>query len=216
MRIALTFLTCDRVDYTRRTLYTLAEHNNLSHFVLLHGDDASTDDAGGALARAHGFQTVAQTRGKRRGVAAMTAALFAAAEAAGADAVLNLQNDWESARAIPVGEIEVFLADPEVYCVRLYGAMKSLTGRCGIHHGGREPRKVVEWRPYAPGWEVGDIHWGHPPAVTRIRQAIGLTKNAPTERISRVRSGKITALTVRPVENVFLHIGRERTPGFTA
>lgn len=228
MRIALTFLTCDRVDYTRRTLETLAAHNDLSRFVLLHGDDASVDDAGGELARRLGFETVVQTKALRqrgrRGVAAMTEELFEHASRRGCELVLNLQNDWECVRPIPP-EVWQFFVHPSIYCVRLYGAMKSTTGRCGIHHGGREPRKVVEWRPFEPnggrpkhatGWEIGDIHWGHPPAVTRIRQAVSLTRDAVSEKISRVRSGKIYLQTVRPVENVFLHIGRERTPGFVA
>jgi hypothetical protein len=217
MRVAITFLTCDRVEYSRRTLETLAAHNDLSKFVLLHGDDWSRDDSGGEYARALGFRTVAQSRNGRYGVARMTEVLFEKALREGCDVVLNLQNDWECMRPIPVATIEEALADERVYCVRLYGAMKSPTGRCGIHHGGREPRRVVEWSQSAiPGWEIGDIHWGHPPAVTRIDDAIALTKSARTESVSRKRSGKITRLTVRPVANVFNHIGRERTPGFVA
>lgn len=217
MRIAITFLTCDRVEYSRRTLETLREHNDLAGFVLIHGDDASSNDLGGQLARGMGFRTMVQTRGKRRGVAKMTEELFKAALGEGATHVLNLQNDWECLRPIPVDTIAELLADENVYCARLYGAMKSPTGRCGIHHGGREPRRVVEWsQAPVPGWEIGDIHWGHPPAVTRIADAIKLTQNVLRESQSRKRSGRITRLTVRPVANVFSHIGRERTPGFVA
>jgi hypothetical protein len=216
VKIAITFLTCDRVEYTRRTLETLAAHNDLSQFILLHGDDASTDDAGGKLARSIGFMTIAQSRSKRAGVCKMTADLFAAAKSYGADFVINLQNDWESWRPIPVGDFETIFADPQVYCLRLYGAMKSVSGRCGLHHGGREPRKLVEWRELSPGYQIGDIHWGHPPAVTRIGHAIKLTRGAIRESVSRKRSGQLTDLTVRVVENVFGHIGRERTPGFVA
>lgn len=216
MRIAITFLTCDRVDYTKRTLETLAEHNDLSGFVLLHGDDASTDDTGGDLARALGFQTVVRNRRARVGVARMTADLFEQAMAHGAELVLNLQNDWECWRPIPLTDIGEIFEDQRVYCLRLYGAMKSRTGRCGLHHGGREPRMVVDWAPYRPGYEVGDIHWGHPPAVTRIDHAVRLTHRATSESESRKRSGRITDLTVRVIDNVFSHIGRERTAGFVA
>lgn len=218
MKIALTFLTCERADYSRRTLETLAEHNDLSQFILLHGDDGSRDDAGGKLARSMGFHTAIQTtKGSHAGVCSMTARLFRAAEREGATHVLNLQNDWESWRPIPVADIVTIFSDPRVYYMRLFGAMKSRTGRCGIHHGGREPRRVVEWQPYTlPGYEVAEIHWGHPPAVTRIKEAIGLTNGAQRESVSRKRSGKLTDLTVRVVENVFGHIGRERTPGFVA
>lgn len=217
MRIAITFLTCDRTEYTLRTLETLAAHNDLKQFELIHGDDASVDQAGPDVAHALGFHTRVRNYGKRRGVAAMTAALFACASELGADLVLNLQNDWECHRPIPLDDIEAIFTDPKVYCLRLYGAMKSTTGRCGLHHGGRQPRRIVEWQPHLlQGYEIGDIHWGHPPAVTRIDHAVKLTRGAPNERVSRERSGHITDLTARVIENVFWHIGRHRTPGFAA
>lgn len=219
MKIALTLLTCDRTAYTRRTLETLAAHNDLSRFELIHGDDASYEAEGRALANAAGFRTAVQNRKKRLGVARMTELLFEAALGVGAGLILNLQNDWESVRPIPVDEILCILEERrDVYCVRLYGQWKSTTGRCGIHHGGREPRRVVEWRPLQghEGYEIGDIHWGHPPAVTRVTQALQLVRGARAESVSRARSGAIKDLTVRTSQNVFMHIGRERTQGFVA
>lgn len=216
MRFAITLLTCDRYDYTQRTLDTLLAHNRLDGIVLLHGDDASTDARVPALARAAGFDTVLRPKA-RRGVAAMTEALIAAAARLPVGAVLNLQNDWECVRPIPWDELEWLFGHPEIYCVRLYGAMKSKTGRAGIHHGGRTPLTVVQWRAAAlAGYEVAEIHWGHPPAVTRIARAVELTRGARTESDSRVRSGRMIELTARTVDNVFLHIGRERTVGFKA
>lgn len=217
MRIALTFLTCDRVPYSFQTLNTLLEHNPsiADNFILLHGDDASKDDAGGELARMYGFKTVVQNTKTRRGVARMTADLFQAAAEAGADTILNLQNDWECKRPLALADFSRILDDERVYCIRMYGVFKSAHGRCGIHHGGREPRRVVEWQPYAPGYEAAEIHWGHPPAITRIEEALFLTKGAAVESQSCRRSGTLTKLTVRPTgPNFFSHIGRERTPEF--
>ena len=221
MKIAITLLTCGRVDYTKTTLDTLVAQNpNLvNDFILLHGDDVSTPSerlASIDIAEAAGFQSVYVPKAQI-GVSGMTEALFVEAAARGADAVLNLQNDWLSLRPIPVDEILEVLEDEQVYCVRMYGAYKSSHGRCGIHHGGRKPLAVVEWmRHQVPGYEVGEIHWGHPPAVTRIKEALKLTAGAKSESDSRMRSGKLTRLTARVINNVFNHIGAERTEGFKA
>lgn len=221
MKIAITLLTCGRVDYTRRTLATLCLHNPglRDEFVLLHGDDRASladAEANTAAARAAGFETVLAPS-LRYGVARMTELLFLEAQRRGADAVLNLQNDWESRRPLPRAEIEQLLAG-DAYAVRLYGAMKGPGSPSGIHHGGRTPRQVAEWTPHAtlPGVELADIHWGHPPAVTRIEQAIALTRAAPSEAASRRRSGEITQLTARFTDNVMSHIGEHRTTGFRA
>lgn len=212
--IALCFLTCDRTDYTIKTLDTLTEFNDLSQFILLHGDDGSIDPVGPRYARQKGFETVVQT--KRVGVSRATERLIAEAARRNAEIVINLQNDWTCHRAIPVTDLETIFDDSDVYCVRLYGQFKSWKGRCGIHHGGREPRRVVQWEPYLPGYEIGEIHWGHPPAATRTDFAVQLTKGATGESDSRMRSGKLKEKTVRVVENVFRHFGVERTPGFQA
>ncbi len=217
LKFAICFLTCDRTEYTLRTLETLALHNDLSKHILIHGDDASEDQDGPDAARALGFKTLVQSRRNRRGVSGMTERIIAEARLAGVDAVLNLQNDWEFIRPIPFKDAEEFLTERTTYCMRLYGKMKSTTGQCGIHHGGREPRTVVQWQPHEKvGYEIGDIHWGHPPAITLIEEAVYLTKGAWKESVTRIRSGKITKLTVRPIENVVLHIGKERTAGFKA
>jgi hypothetical protein len=222
LKIAITLLSCGRTDYTLKTIETLIEKNPSlrDDYILLHGEDRSPLEesrANIAAARAAGFETVLQPS-LQYGVAKMTELLFVAAAKRGADLVLNLQNDWISMRPIPKSEIIGILSDESIYTVRLYGAYKSATGRCGIHHGGREPRQVVEWKPHSTlqGVEVGDIHWGHPPAVTRITDAVNLTRFAPSESVSRKRSGEITRLTARFTENVMSHIGRERTPGFRA
>lgn len=220
MRFAILFLTCDRLAYTRETLGSLLTYNppeSLEGVELLHADDASTEHEVVELAAAAGFNTIFQSR-KRLGVAYMTERLIEAAAVLEVDAVLNLQNDWECVRPIPWRDIERLLETPFVYCVRLYGAWKSRTGRCGQHHAGHASRELVQWSPVVdhPQYELGSIHWGHPPAVTLTRVAHALTRGAPTESESRRRSGDLDMLTARTVDNVFFHIGRERTEGFRA
>lgn len=222
MKIAITLLTCGRVDYTSRTVETLLRYNPdlADRAILLHGDDHSAADVASQnrrIAADAGFSTVVAPT-NQYGVARMTEELFRSAQSAGADAVLNLQNDWISERAIPWDEVSQLLSQPEIYNVRLYGEFKSWSGRCGIHHGGRTPRSIVEWTPHPalPAYEVGDIHWGHPPAVTRIADAVRLTAAAKSESDSRRRSGDIPLLTARTISNVMRHIGTERTPRFRA
>lgn len=221
MKIAVTLLTCGRADLTERTCGSFEAFNGRDNsFRLLHADDMDTIDSRAAnarIAKRFGFETIIQAK-QRRGVARMTELLFQEAAARGCDAVLNLQNDWLSLRPVPYGQIVGILSDPAYYNVRLYGHMKSQTGRCGIHHGGREPRVPVEWRPHPmlEGYETGEIHWGHPPSVTLMEQALWLTKGAVSESVSRKRSGEITLQTARVVQNVMNHIGRERTKGFKA
>lgn len=220
MKIAITLLTCGRTDYTRRTLSTLCRQNpNLADdFVLLHGDDhASLADATESrkLAKMAGFETVLSPS-LQYGVARMTELLFQEAEKRGCEAVLNLQNDWESLRPIPVNVIPRLLEDRGIYTFRLYGKYKSPGKACGIHHGGREPREVVQWTPdlHIPGIETGEIHWGHPPAVTRMAEAMDMVRGAGSESVSRRRSGALKLLTARVTDNIFSHIGEHRTARF--
>lgn len=222
MKIAITLLTCGRADYTARTVDTLLQHNPdlATRAVLLHGDDhgpAAQANKNFAIAREAGFATILSPE-KQLGVARMTEELFRVAAERRVDAVLNLQNDWISERPIPWDDLDQLLSHPNIYNVRLYGEFKSWSGRCGIHHGGRSPREVVSWTPDSalPAYEVGDIHWGHPPAVTRIADAVALTKDAKSESESRRRSGDIRLLTARTIQNVMRHIGTERTPRFRA
>jgi GT2 family glycosyltransferase len=58
VKIAVALLTCDRVEYTAKTLETFAQHNDLDRFVLLHADDGSEDTRNEDLAQSYGFTTV--------------------------------------------------------------------------------------------------------------------------------------------------------------
>lgn len=216
MRVAICLLTCERFDYTRRTVESLAAHNDLSQFVLLHGDDASEDRRNIEIAELHGFARV-ETGARRLGVMEMQRRLADEAMCRGCDWTIILQNDWESARAIPLDLLAWLHETENVYCIRLYGALKERGGRpAGDLHKGKGGRKAG-WAPLegAPEpIEVGDIHWGSPPCATRTGVLAMLLHGCARERDARDRSGRINALTVRVTDNVFWHFGSERTPEF--
>lgn len=213
MKIAICLLTCDRVALTADTVTTLVKHNDLSPYLLLHADDASKDRSVFPLIRTAGFTTVFQAT-RRQGVSFMTQLLFEAAHAEGADAVLNLQNDWRSLRELPLQGIIRLLQRGDVYCVRLCGPEKSPGRLFGTTHAAKDRNKIVEWTPVDDEFEVGDIHWGHPPCVTLIKNALYLTRNAGSESASRKRSGEIDKLTARPFKSIFMHTGDVSTEGF--
>lgn len=220
MRVALGLITCERFDYTRRTLETFAAYSDLASFVLLHGDDASSDDRVGPLARSFGFQTLRNV--DRSGVMATQRLVAHEAQAQGCDWTVILQNDWESVRPFPWTLFGVVANDPAVYCMRLYGVQKDRGERkAGQRHKGKGGADAG-WRPYnGPEYdwpiepaEIGSIHWSSPPAATRTDLLVWLLDGAERDRDCRIKSGSLDLMTVRPIENVVYHIGEERTPDF--
>ena len=77
IRIACGLITCDRYEYTARTLASFAEHAGpRSHWVgWWHGDDASQDPRIRPAVQAAGFETVIQ-QPMRRGARAIRRALI--------------------------------------------------------------------------------------------------------------------------------------------
>lgn len=227
MTIAVLLLTCDRLDLTRATLESFARQNPdaRERFMLLYADDASTDPAAlQALTAAHGFETVV-AHPTRRGVRALRAAGVAVAARRKADWVLVLENDWEWARPFPWATFTRLVAEhPEVYHLRLYGQYKERDrkNRCWTIHMGRG-RSAVTWeavRGLPEAVEVAHIHWGAPPALTRMAEATALCV-APSgtgydgsgDVHEMHASGRLTAKVARVVENVVYHIGFTKTPG---
>lgn len=224
MTVAIGLMTCGRVEYTRRTLETFSAQNlgARERFLLLHADDASTEPEILALAGAHGFETI-QTSASRIGARAIRAALVQAAATRGADWVLLLENDWEWARPFPWPLFD-FLTQhrPDVYCLRLFGTHKGRDRKwpCATVHLGRA-RRAVTWSPLVGAPEPSDvatIHWGAPPMVTRIAEAVQLCTPPPprtpasSSDVEAIQaSGKLTALVARVRENVVFHIGVEAT-----
>ncbi len=62
--------------------------------------------------------------------------------------------------------------------------------------------------------QLGDIHWGAPPCVVRTDKLLWLHEGTRSDKSSMTKSGQIQEKTVRVVDNVFWHIGYERTPRF--
>jgi len=220
VKVAIALLTCGRADYTRQTLESLAKFNDLERFTLIHGDDYSKDgrQENEELADAYGFETRLPADVKKRGNAAMTHLLFKEAEKAGADLVLYLQNDWESQEPIDMEVVQRFYDDDRLYCMRLFGKYKAQGEhqKCLRRHVGKDSLWPA-WEPWsgAYGWEMGDIHWGHPPSITRMKEAMFLTEGVNGGSESSRKSGQLSRLTIRPIDgNIMSHIGKEKTVGF--
>lgn len=215
--ITVCLLTCDRSDYTRVTLSSFLEHNDLSRFRLIHGDDASEGKRNLRYAAQHGFETVEHTR-ERIGGQEMRRRLVMRA-AAMSDWVLILENDWEWVRAFPWRLFDYLRASrPDVYALRLFGEFKERDQKrkAGTRHRGKD-NLPAGWTqdPAAPEpCEIGTIHWGAPPCVTRASDLVWLHQNCRKESDSIRRSGLIDSLTARTPENVVFHIGAQRTPKF--
>jgi len=210
-KIAICLLTCNRPEVTRRTVQSMKNHIDLSKFILLHGDDNSDTYENHVIAQKAGFRTVIQTK-KRAGVSVMWRNLVKSAKKAGADWVLMQENDWEWDRPLRTEELQDILSDNDVYYIRLFGKNKERSGRpCSKTHLGKN--KTTDWVFYKDGWEIGDAHWGYPPNLTRIDEALFLS-NVEKESDAQALSGQINKLCVRPKRNFVYHIGQTRTKGF--
>jgi hypothetical protein len=215
--IALGLLTCERESYTSRTLKSFAKWNDLSKFIKVHVDDASRSSLNRDLAASYGFFSAAPHM-DRLGCFEARRVLVDVAAAHGAEWLLILENDWETVRAFPWKLFELCVERfPRVYCLRMYGEQKERHGRAtGDLHKGRQ-RAPVEWKLIkgAPERaEIGNVHWGCPPAVTEIETLKWLLKKSHSDRDVMHTSGKLKKLTVRPRSNVVWHIGTDKTPGF--
>jgi hypothetical protein len=201
--IAVALLTCDRYEYTLRTLSSFARHNDMSKFVLTHADDASTDPRIVPLAQSYGFKTVLRHETRRGWLVTRTRLLRRAATRA--NWILNLENDIETVRPFPWALFKYAAKDWSISCLRLYGRWKDRDrlDACLTRH--KQTGELVEWRPYrgAPeSSQIARIHWSAQPSVTRADDLLSHHR----------RSGPpLGGWTVRPKKNVTFHIGIERT-----
>lgn len=209
MKVAVLLQTCERAEMTARTVASfVAMNRDVSRFDLLHGDDASTTPDNQSLANAHGFRTVVRTN-ERKGMLQTRIALLDAAAHRGAQWVLLLENDCESVRPFPWAVFDWMQQFDGVYCLRLFGQYKDAHRKepCKTSHQWI-PESFVRWKAVrgAPERvEIGSIHWTAQPAVTRMREAVGIHMGG--WRPLKVR-------TMRMVDNVMVHIGGSaRTPG---
>ena len=203
-RIALALLTCDRYDYTERTVTTFLEHNPfLDRFILLHGDDASTDGRIRPLVAGAGFKTVVQLEERKGWLRARTALIDAASRRA--SWIFFLENDCETLRPFPWYLFDYVSRQENVDCLRLYGEYKSAnrTGERCLPIS-KITRKPVRWKALKHAPEAAEsafVHWSAQPSVTR----------SGALRRLHYDGTDLKGRTVRVLENVTSHIGDVRT-----
>lgn len=207
MKPALVLLTSDRIGYTRTTLATLAQHNDLSRFTLLHGDDGSVEREVFPLVRSYGFKTVSASTIKE-GWRVSRLKLLTEAERRKAPWVLYLENDQEWVRSFPWALFDLVQRDSRIYCLRLQGEFKDRERLDAhmVHHKVGLREKPAKWKAIKAAPEpaqIGEIHWSAQPSITRTFELMAL------HRYSRQAKGSLTA---RVLENCTFHIGAERTP----
>lgn len=224
MKLATIFITSDRADLTEKTLRTFSKFNGWGVYapfdtIWLHGDDASSSRENRDLAQAYGYRSVVNTKpNKRLGAHAMRRTMIDEAIERDATHVLVLENDWESTREMPWTAIDEAFRRDDVWAFRLYGEHKQKDGTrpAGHLHAGRDCANP-HWKSLALGNErcqIGDIHFGAPPCVFEINALRSIHEGTKSDSAAMKRSGKIQLKTIRLIENVFWHIGFERTPGF--
>lgn len=223
MRLAILLITCDRAELTSRTLESFVQHNGSRPLtpwdtVYLHGDDNSLRRDNCELAARWGFETVIVTRNKQLGAHRMRRKMIEHAMTLGVTHILVLENDWESVAPLPWPAITEIFSREDVYCFRLYGVQKQADGTrpAGPFHAGRR-KADPQWQDHTFGGlrcQLGDIHWGAPPAVVVADKLLWLHQGTTSDSQSMRKSGEIQEKTVRVYDNIFWHIGVERTPRF--
>lgn len=207
--VAVCLLTCERLDYTTRTLDSFARHNDLARFAaLLHADDASEDPVVPSLPPRYGFRTVARPA-TRQGWLPMRRVLFSEA-AKTAEWVLFLENDIEWVRPFPWDLFDFVQRRRDFYCLRLQGEFKDAERRDPfmVHHKANRtaPVRWIRLKHAPEKAQAARIHWSAQPAVTRVPELLE----------HHLFGTESAALTARVVVNVANHIGYQRTLRTTA
>jgi hypothetical protein len=216
--LIVALLTCDRLDYTSRTLSSFFKFNKSDQWLKFYADDASTDQEGTKkLVESFGFQPLVQHT-KRRGIGKTNSDLI---EQLGArmkqGTVLILQNDFECVRPLPLDVIELLFKNPRIGWVRMGGRWKDF---------GKTPVSQ-NWLPHCfppTKWEssvygneeveIGRSYFCHcPPPLIPIKTAISLIVNTKNEFESGERSSKLNCLVARFMKNILCHIGIKGTTG---
>lgn len=225
MKLAILLITKDREDLTAETVKTFQKYNGWcanapGDVFMYHGDDASKTRANIDLATEFGYTNIlANEPDKQLGAHVMRRAMIErAVMLCDPTHIFVLENDWRSYKPMPWEAIAEAFARDDVYAFRLYGVHKQKDGTrpTGDRHAGRD-KADPQWTDIELGGvqcQIGDIHWGAPPAIVKTEQLRFLHTNTKSDSSSMRKSGLIQERTVRVVDNVFWHIGRNRTPGF--
>lgn len=221
MKIAVCLISRERYEYTRQTVETFHQWNQGLQLIRLQADDASKDHRVREVGQLHGFSQVNILK-EPRGGQMMRALAIRSAKAAGATHVYILENDIETVRPLPIAFLAYAFADPEVYCVRLYGTYKERNNqrKCSPYHLGRGKNEPVLWHLYPNEFNepatIGEVHWGAQPCITRIEEALWLHTGTNKESDIWRKCTQLQSKTVRLMDNVTYHIGEDRTPQFRA
>jgi hypothetical protein len=200
--------TCDRSQYTRRTVDAFLRWNDPAGFQLEVADDASGDTAGLQYAIAHGFRPVLINQERAGVTVTLGRAVRRLFSERGDDLLLYLQNDCEFVRTLPLAAIQA--AMPAHDCVRLFGRFKGYGDPTKDRNDGR----ARHWRTLPAAEEMmstGLARWSDLPSVARLSLILRLTKGARSEKEMRRNGGR--QLRVACLErNVIYHFGEQRTP----
>ena len=214
MTIAVALLTCDRYEYTVRTVEALLQCHPPGTLDLYHGDDASTDARVVAYVQSKGFKTVMQNS-TRLGCSPSTDLLMRAVadRVEPATPILYLQNDLECVRPLPEQQVRALLDSPSVSFVQLsYRTPRTRYAR-------RIPWRSAEGEP----WQFGDtthevvfggfnVGMGFQPSVAKIETWLPAVRNGSSEKDYRSKTEYPDRQMARLTLPVFRHIGRRRTP----
>ncbi len=229
-KIAVAFQTCDRFHYTKTTVESFIRLNDLRHFDIYYGDDASTDMQVHKFMKRKGVKTAIVNK-ERRGCGWTCATMLRrVAELSNADYLLYVQNDCETKRPIPVDMVhKVFNSYPHIGIFRLFGVWKDgdvAKRKAVTEHKGDPKKRKMSWIPLEikgveEELEFGKAHWMFLPSIIKTELALKWLKSARTERqmyVSQWNSDP-DVLTVRSKGKNFLsHLGpkEDRTPGFVS
>ena len=121
MKIAVALLTCDRYDYTVRTVEALKAHNDVTGWPLFYADDHSQDERVRPYVESQGFKPVLLNNRERMGCSPISDGLLQAVlRETGPDwLVLYLQNDFEARRPIPLQVVQAWFENPTHMSLRL-------------------------------------------------------------------------------------------------
>lgn len=219
MRIVTCLMTCDRPELTADVVQSMIEPGELyiGHTILVHGDDASTSYTNHSIAQDAGFTTIVQTKERVGAFGLRKRLIEKAVELHNPTHILVWENDWRCVRPIPWRTMQKCL-DEDTWQFRLFGKHKQQdkTRPAGMLHAGKSLRDP-EWKPDVVNGvriERGDIHWSTPPTLCRTEELLYILKEATCDKDMWLKSGDLSTMTARVVENVVWHVGFQQTPGF--
>jgi len=198
--------TCDRSQYTRRTVDAFLRWNGPADFHLAVADDASGDTAGLQYATAHGFRPALLNQERAGVTVTLGRAVRRLFSEHGDDLILYLQNDCEFVRTLPLAPVRAAMRTHD--CVRLFGRFKGYGEPTKDRNG-----RTGHWRTLPAAEEMmstGRARWSDLPSVARLSLILRLTEGARSEREMRRNGGRLRVACLE--RNVVYHFGEQRTP----